>query len=55
VSSNPVEGRTKIWQLKNLILTLFGSIFRRVIYVYTGTEINGGDMFQDKISQNDEK
>ena len=27
VSSNPVEGRTKIWQLKNLILTLFGLIF----------------------------
>jgi len=33
VSSNPVEGRTKIWQLKNLILTLFGLIFRR-IYIY---------------------
>jgi hypothetical protein len=27
VSSNPVEGRTKIWLLKNLILTLFGLIF----------------------------
>ena len=27
VSSNPVEGRTKILQLKNLILTLFGLIF----------------------------
>ena len=35
VSSNPVEGRTKIWQLKNLILTLFGLIFRRIyIYIY---------------------
>ena len=33
VSSNPVEGRTKIWQLKNLILTLFGLIFRH-IYLY---------------------
>jgi hypothetical protein len=33
VSSNPVEGRTKIWQLKNLITTLFGLIFRR-IYIY---------------------
>jgi hypothetical protein len=30
VSSNPVEGRTQIWQLKNLILTLFGLIFRRI-------------------------
>ena len=30
VSSNPVEGRTKIRQLKNLILTLFGLIFRRI-------------------------
>ena len=28
-----VEGRTKIAQLKNLILTLFGLIFRR-IYIY---------------------
>ena len=35
VSSNPVEGRTKIGQLKNLILTLFGLIFRRIyIYIY---------------------
>ena len=33
VSSNPFEGRTKIWQLKNLILTLFGLIFRH-IYIY---------------------
>ena len=33
VRSNSVEGRTKIWQLKNLILTLFGLIFRR-IYIY---------------------
>ena len=30
VSSNPVEGRTKIGQLKDLILTLFGLIFRRI-------------------------
>ena len=30
VSSNPVEGRTKILQLKDLILTLFGLIFRRI-------------------------
>ena len=30
VSSNPVEGRTKSWQLKDLILTLFGLIFRRI-------------------------
>ena len=37
VSSNPVEGRTKIWQLQNLILTLFGLIFRRIyicIYIH---------------------
>ena len=33
VSSNPVEGRTKIWQLKNVILTLFGLIFRRIYRV----------------------
>ena len=33
MSSNPVEGRTKICQLKDLILTLFGLIFRR-IYIY---------------------
>ena len=32
-SSNPVEGRTKICQLKDLILTLLDSIFRRV-YIY---------------------
>ena len=30
VSSNPVEGRTKIWQHTNLILTLCGFIFRRI-------------------------
>ena len=30
MSSNPVEGRTKIWQLEDLILTLFGLIFRRI-------------------------
>jgi hypothetical protein len=30
VSSNPVEGRTKIWQLKDLILTLFGLFFRHI-------------------------
>jgi hypothetical protein len=35
VSSNPVEGRTKLCQIKDLILTLFGLIFRRIyIYVY---------------------
>ena len=33
VSSNPVEGRTKNWQLKDLILTLLGLIFRRT-YIY---------------------
>ena len=33
VSSNPVERRSNIWQLKNLILTLFGLICRR-IYIY---------------------
>ena len=35
VSSNPVEGRTKIVQLKNLILTLFGLIFRRIYHLHT--------------------
>ena len=30
VSSNPVEGRTKMLQLKHLILTLVGLIFRRI-------------------------
>ena len=30
VSSNPVEGRTHICQFKDLILTLFGLIFRRI-------------------------
>jgi hypothetical protein len=29
-SSNPVEGRTKIWQLKDLILTLFCLFVRRI-------------------------
>jgi hypothetical protein len=33
VSSNSVQGRTKICQLKNLILTLFGLIFRRVFNI----------------------
>jgi hypothetical protein len=32
VSSNPIEGRTKIWQLKNLIITLFGLISRPIYY-----------------------
>jgi hypothetical protein len=31
-SSNPVEGRTKIWQLKDLILTLF------CLSIYPGVE-----------------
>jgi hypothetical protein len=35
VSSNPVEGRTKNCQLKDLILTLLGLIFRCIfIYIY---------------------
>jgi hypothetical protein len=34
VSSNPVEGRTKHCQLKDLIITLFGLIFRLNIYIY---------------------
>jgi hypothetical protein len=34
VSSNPAEGRTKIGQVKNLILTLFGLIFRRILHLY---------------------
>ena len=34
VSSNPVEGRTKNCQLKDLILTLFGLIFRRIYTTY---------------------
>ena len=38
VSSNPVEGRTKIWQLKKL--TLLGLIFRRIyIYIKKSNEI----------------
>jgi len=32
-NSNPVEGRKKNWQLKNLILTLFGLIFRGIWYL----------------------
>ena len=39
VSSNHVEGRTKIWQLKNLILTLFGLIFR-CIYIYVSITLS---------------
>jgi hypothetical protein len=34
-SSNPVEGRTKICQLKGPILTLFGFNFQTYIYIYT--------------------
>ena len=33
VSSNLVEGRTKMCQLKDLILTLFGLIFRRIYFI----------------------
>ena len=33
VSSNPVEGRTKMLQLQNLIITMFGLIFRRVFNI----------------------
>jgi hypothetical protein len=36
VSSNPVEGRTKICQRTDLFLTLFGLIFRR-IYIKVNT------------------
>ena len=39
VSSNPVEERTKICQLKDLILTLFDLIFRR-IYINIRLKIN---------------
>ena len=35
VSSNPVEGRTKICQLNDLILTLFGLIFRRTYILWS--------------------
>ena len=34
VSSNPVEGRTNICQLKDLILTLFRLIYQTYIYIY---------------------
>ena len=34
VSSNSVEGRIKICQLKDLILTLFGFHFQTYIYIY---------------------
>jgi hypothetical protein len=34
VSSNLVEGRTKNCQLKDLILTLFGLIFRRIYIIW---------------------
>jgi hypothetical protein len=41
VGSNPVEGRTQIWQLSNLILTLFGLIFRRIYdYEYVTLVVN---------------
>ena len=33
VSSNPVKGRTENCQLKDLILTLFGLIFRRIYFI----------------------
>ena len=32
-SSNPVEGKTKICQLKDLILTVLGLIFRRLLLI----------------------
>ena len=35
VRSNPVEGRTKIVQLKIIILTLVGLIFRRIYHLHT--------------------
>ena len=34
VSSNTVEGRTNLCQLKDLILILFGLIFRHNIYIH---------------------
>jgi hypothetical protein len=40
-SSNPVEGRTKMCQLQDLIIALFGLIFRRIythIYIYIVTK-----------------
>ena len=33
MSSNPVEGRTKMLQLQNLIIPMFGLIFRRVFNI----------------------
>jgi hypothetical protein len=47
VSSNPVEGRTNIWQLKDLILTLFGLIYiypseKEYIYIHLKIKPNNG-------------
>jgi hypothetical protein len=35
VSSNPVKRRIQIWQLKNIILTLFGLIFGRIYIIFS--------------------
>jgi hypothetical protein len=50
VSSNPVEGITQIWQLKDLILTLFGLIFRRIYNVLTCWS----NLWENKIATNEE-
>ena len=53
VSSNPVEGRTKFCQLKDLILTLFGLIFRRIYILVEKrnciTKKSIKDQYQNKI------
>jgi hypothetical protein len=53
VSSNPVEGRTKHCQLKDLIITLFGLIFRRIyIFSENGSYVLRGFKTIDYIENN---
>jgi hypothetical protein len=51
VSSNPVEERKKMCQLKDLILILFGLIFRRMyIYIYTSENVQPNSPNSARIS-----
>ena len=49
VSSNSVEGRTKICQLKDLILSLYGLIVRRIYIYILDCHVCGSQYVEDSV------